>query len=425
MDTLSIPQNPKRKNPEDYHALAASRGMKWIGPYPGKVSIKTTWECPKGHRFELCYTHLRDPRYGCAKCAKWQPEDYEAAAFERGITWLGLYPSSSHKPTRWRCSEGHEWEAPLHSLQSCNVCAYENRSEALRLMPEDYHALAAKFGVTWLGPEVRNSGEKTNWRCEQGHEWSAQYRAFRGCTVCNYPHRAEKRRNTPEEYHALAAERGLVWLGPEVTGSAQKTKWQCSQGHIWETSYSVIRGGCGCRACSYEERQEAHRLHSQDYYALAARREFTWLGPEVRASKYHTQWQCSNGHTWEASYNNIEKGSGCPFCLDYVNGVRVSEPQKELAALVDGVLNYKVGRLAIDVALPALLIALEYDCYYWHWNREAEDKRRAQKLVASGWRVLRVKGRRLLPTLDQLSQVFTAFDGGQTYQELILADWGT
>lgn len=351
-------------------------------------------------------------------------EDYEQAARVRGIVWLGPYPANAHTPTRWRCPEGHEWEAALHSLRSCFTCSYKDRAASQRLVPDDYRALAEKFGVEWLGPEVRNSAEKTNWRCKHGHEWSAPYRGFRGCTICNYPHRAEKRRNTSADYHALAAERGLIWLGPEVTSTSKRTKWQCPHGHVWETSYSCIQGGCGCRTCAYEQRFEARRQKADAYVAVAAARGYVWLGPEVKSTKNATSWRCSNGHTWEASYNNISRGSGCPGCLGYVNGVRVSEQQKQLALLVGGELNYKVGRYAVDVALPERLFALEYDCHYWHKGREAKDRERARRLIALGWKVLRVKGSYTLPTKLQLDAAFDAFEQGQGYQEIVLADWG-
>ncbi len=424
MDKPIVSHFGKRKTDEDYHALAAKRGIKWLGPLPAKVSERTLWECPKGHTFSLNYTHMRDPRYGCFKCARWQPEDYEQAARERGFTWLGPYPTNAHTPTRWRCPEGHEWEVGAHGLRGCNVCSHKDRNAHLRLTPDHYRALAAKYGVKWLGPETRNNAEQTNWRCEQGHEWVSDYRSFRGCTICNYPHRAEKRRNTPDDYRALAAERGLIWLGPEVTASSKRTKWQCPHGHVWETSYGCIQGGCGCRTCAYEQRFEAHRRKADAYVAVAEARGYVWLGPEVRSTKYATNWQCPNGHIWSASFNNFQKGTNCPRCLGYVNGVRVSEQQKQLAALVGGELNYKVGRYSVDVALPELMFALEYDCHYWHKGSEVKDRARAQKLIALGWNVLRVKASTMLPTVSQLDAAFEAFRRGQSYQEIVLADWG-
>ncbi len=352
-------------------------------------------------------------------------DDYILMASYRGITWLGPFPRTSRDKTEWKCAQGHVWSTSLHNLRGCNRCSYVERGDNLRHSPDEYHALAAKFGVEWIGPEVKRNTDKTWWRCPNGHVWQFQYGSFRGCTTCNYPNRAAKRRNTTDDYHALAAERGFVWLGPEVISTNRKTKWRCQHGHIWETSYNVIRGGCGCRICSISARNENVRNKDDAYSIVAQERGFVWLGPSVKSSKHSTQWQCQNGHVWVATYNNISKGSGCPQCLGYVNGVRASKVQLQLCAMLDGTANYKVGRLSIDVALVEKMIAVEYDCNYWHNRTDAlrRDARKNQRLIDSGWKVLRVKAQSMLPTREQLDDALMSLMNGCTYQEIVLEDW--
>ena len=52
-----------------------------------------------------------------------------------------------------------------------------------------------------------------------------------------------------------------------------------------------------------------------DYRALAEKRGFRWLGPEVANNRTKTRWECSQGHQWEAVYSSIQQGSDCPFCV--------------------------------------------------------------------------------------------------------------
>lgn len=52
----------------------------------------------------------------------------------------------------------------------------------------------------------------------------------------------------------------------------------------------------------------------EDYYALAEKRTFKWLGPEVSNSHTKTWWECKLGHQWETRYGHIRQGHGCPIC---------------------------------------------------------------------------------------------------------------
>jgi hypothetical protein len=51
-----------------------------------------------------------------------------------------------------------------------------------------------------------------------------------------------------------------------------------------------------------------------DYHALAEKRGFRWLGPEVPNIQTKTRWEYEEGHQWEAIYSSIQRGTGCPFC---------------------------------------------------------------------------------------------------------------
>jgi len=52
------------------------------------------------------------------------------------------------------------------------------------------------------------------------------------------------------------------------------------------------------------------------------------------------------------------------------------------------VLNYPCLNYSIDIAIPFLNIAIEYDGSYWHQDKEA-DKIRQTKLENEGWKVIR------------------------------------
>jgi len=58
----------------------------------------------------------------------------------------------------------------------------------------------------------------------------------------------------------------------------------------------------------------SRRIRPDEYFALATRRGFKWLGPEVSTVNTKTTWQCLKGHQWEAVYCHVNQGTGCPHC---------------------------------------------------------------------------------------------------------------
>jgi very-short-patch-repair endonuclease len=179
--------------------------------------------------------------------------------------------------------------------------------------------------------------------------------------------------------------------------------------------------GRGCPVC-------ADRVPKtpEDYHALAAERGFQWLGPEVPNTQTKTWWECERGHRWEAVYASIRAGTGCPVCVDIVHGAQVSQLQRDLCEILDGELNLPFEQYNIDIALrrQGIPIAVEYDSWYWHGGREDYDAQRDERFIVSGWRVLRVRSRKQLPSLEQLDAAIDQLIEGESRVEVVLDDWG-
>lgn len=354
-----------------------------------------------------------------------------------------------------------------------------------RLTPDDYHALAAKHGLQWLGPEVTANRQVTRWLCPHGHVWETRYSEIqRGakCRTCSYIERGLKRRVTPEQYAAVAKRRGFTLVGPIPESVVENTTWECSQGHRWQAAYHDVRRSNGCPYCAGLARKTAgdyarlaerrgfiwlgpmpqnisestrwqcphghtwearygnvanrnsgcptcksmngrlRRQHKErHYHALAEKRGFKWLGPLPNNTGTPTEWECLEGHRWLASYSNIYSGTGCPQCQFRVNGQKVSRPQVAIHEMIGGELNYPLARYRIDVAFPEERIAVEYDGWYWH---DAErDARRDKHLLKRGWRIVRVKGSMLVPSQEQLDTALAQARSGKSRVEIVLDDW--
>lgn len=83
----------------------------------------------------------------------------------------------------------------------------------------------------------------TPWRCRaQGHVFERTYnlvQALKGCPICS-----GRVRKTPADYHALAKERGMRWIGTAAPTTNDLTDWQCAQGSSFHQPVYVAAARC-------------------------------------------------------------------------------------------------------------------------------------------------------------------------------------
>jgi hypothetical protein len=294
-----------KKTLSDYLKLAQENGIELISEMPKNTVAKARWRCPIGHEWDTTYQNIVSGT-NCPTCSiqarrKYFAIDYNNRASEFGYEFIGEVPSNFNEKTRWRCSRGHEWDISLCGLRGCPYCASNGTK-----LPEDYSALARSKGFEWLGPEVKNSATKTNWRCNNGHEIETTYALLlnHGCYLC-----IVNRTKNLSDYLELADDRGMIFVGPFPKTTFDRTYWLCPSGHNLNSSYANIRQGTVCPICSGNARRT-----ETDYQDLANKRGFIWMGPSVSNTKTKTFWKCSKGHIWETAYGNIKSGNSCPQC---------------------------------------------------------------------------------------------------------------
>jgi very-short-patch-repair endonuclease/rubrerythrin len=346
---------------------------------------------------------------------------------------------------------------------------------------EDYKNITKSRSIVWDVVEIpKDTNTKTWWKCKVcGYRWKAKYvkiQQNRGCPKCN--NRIPK---IKKDYHNIVKNRGIVWIGEELPRTTKiDTRWLClGCGNVWETKYNEIHNLRGCPVCGGNIPKT-----EKDYHELAESRGFKWVGPFPKSTHVPTLWECEYGDRWEAHYNSIQQGNGCPICSnrvsktesdyhvlaeyrglkwigsfpktthyktwwecdnhkfkisynnvqaswgyskhsDMVNGSLVSKPQRKLNSILHGSLNYPEGKYRIDVAImrSSQKIAVEYDCCYWHKGNENYDAERDKYLISKGWKVLHVKSRNLIPNKKQLKNKINKLLFEKNIVNMFLEDW--
>ena len=208
----------------------------------------------------------------------------------------------------WQCEEGHIWEASTTSVRHgehwCPVCAKEEIKARPRTTIKDLKKIAQKRKGECLIYDY--AAGKIQWRCKQGHTWEASASAAKNawCSIC----RKGKKLFSLEDMRQFAKEQNGECLSAKYENVRSRLKWRCSSGHIWETTpNSIIYGKTWCPKCPKKVRRPKHQFGIEDIKVLAKQQGIDCISNEYINAFTKLQWQCSFGHTWEATPFNLKR----------------------------------------------------------------------------------------------------------------------
>lgn len=181
--------NTALKTEKDYCLLAKKRGFIWIGSsLPSTVRKKTYWFCDKGHIFKSAYMNVYNGN-GCSYCSnhvRLVKKDYHKLAESKKIKWVGKsLPKTTKVKTKWKCSNNHEFMAAYTNIKSGWGCPY--CSGKVRKVEKDYYNLAKEKGIRWLGYFPETTHSDTLWGCSNNHKFKSTYNRIQqgcGCPHC-------------------------------------------------------------------------------------------------------------------------------------------------------------------------------------------------------------------------------------------------
>jgi predicted Zn-ribbon and HTH transcriptional regulator len=169
---------------------------------------------------------------------------------------------------------------------------------------EAMQKLATARGGKCLSKTYLDSRSKLTWQCKHGHQWdSAPDNIMRRswCPTCG-----RSKKGTIEQMHNMAAQRGGKCLSKTYLNAHANLTWQCKDGHQWQAAPGNITRGNWCPRCRENT--------IEDMQALASSRGGKCLSKTYLKKPSKLTWQCKEGHQWDATPNNIQKGSWCPRC---------------------------------------------------------------------------------------------------------------
>ncbi len=351
--SLEIENSVGKKYPELSKEWNVQKNGK-LTPYQfaPKSSFKVWWKCQHGHEWQAVISDRTEGK-GCPICSGRQLlKGYNDLAtcypllvkewnYEKNNN---LKPDEivahSHKKVWWKCKHGHEWQATIisRSMNHTN-CPYCSGNKVITGV-NDFETWCKKNNKENLlnefdksknhfkASEIFPGGDiEVWWLCPKGHSYSTQIKS-RTLRNTNCPYCVHKK--ILPGYNDLATTHPHIakeWdytknngvLPTEVTaGSIVKKYWFiCEKGHSYSSNLLNRKKGRGCPICSGRVASENHNFllsnpelcKEWDY----AKNEITPDKVTPNSSKL-VWWKCENGHEWQATINNRNKGTGCPIC---------------------------------------------------------------------------------------------------------------
>ena len=239
-------------------------------------------------------------------------------------------------------------------------------------------------GEYTLISEYTGTKNKITLRHKCGHEYSRKANEFLNegaglCPICNKRSIHSTRSLKEEDIPAYLKERigdKYTYISGYKKMSDTNTLIKCNEcGHEFRASISRLTGKRkrGCPECANKRRGPKVK---ETYLNDMTNDEYTWIDEYTNDNKKKLTIKHNEcDKTYLVRPNDFQQGWGkCPYC-----NIGTSTPEKELFNYVSKVYkgniirNYK-KKMELDIYIPELKIAFEYNGIYWHSDKVLDDK---------------------------------------------------
>lgn len=355
----------------------------------------------------------------------------------------------SNKKYWWKCDKGHEYEMSVDKRVRGQGCPYCSNNKLL-VGFNDLNTRCPDIAKQWdydsnVGtPEdyVYSSSLDAAWICSTcGKRWNAKIcsRTHKGsdCPTCAAKKRGEKRHKQALETNGQLSDEKLLaeWdyeknnLPPsEYTECSNvSVNWICSVcGHHFSARISnriLLKHGCPCCAnkkvvAGINDLATTHPQVAKEWHPI---KNGSLQPTDVTyGSGKKVWWKCQEGHEYQATVLHRTSGTNCPICN---SGRQTSFAEQAVFFYVkklypDAVNRYKasfLGEMELDIYIPSINLAIEYDGEAWHKSDKYErELKKYQICHKQGIKLLRLREKQL-PT-DRYIQDYGLSIAGNMYE---------
>lgn len=232
----------------------------------------------------------------------------------------------------YECKNGHQWYAyTSNTLKGhwCQRCVALEKANKKKDTIELFKKIATDKGGKCLSANYSNQKDRLLFECKNGHQWygkAGKIKIGDWGRKCSYKIIEEKNKLDISVLIDTAVEKGGKLLSTTYEKANKKMLWECSEKHQWWTTVQNIRSGKWCKKCSSKKASEHLKKNIDDCKTLAEINEGYCLSEIYVNSQTNLIWQCKGGHTWQATYANVKKGTWCKICSTTKRGINRRTP---------------------------------------------------------------------------------------------------
>ena len=343
-----------------------------------------------------CCNHVKIPGFNDFESQ--HPEFLKEWDYEKNSKLPSEYASGSEAKVWWRCEKGHSWKAQIKSRVRGNGCPYCGNQKVL-VGFNDLFTTNPELQKEWdfdkntiLTPDKVTAGttKKAWWLCKEcGNSWQASIYTRAngyGCPECG------RKKSTISRLQTMAERNPLFVQFPELlrewdfeknsnidisllpASSNKYAWWKCEKGHSFKQMItSRTRNNAGCPYCHGQKvltgindlqtlnPKLAEEWDYEKNYPLTPSEVFSHATRKV-------WWKCPVcGNSWYAKIHNRANGRGCPKCNErgtsFIEQVLFYYIKK---VFPDALNRYLFKKTELDIYIPSLKTAIEYDGSYFH-----------------------------------------------------------
>jgi len=311
--------------------------------------------------------------------------EYVKNYIEKNIGYLLL--SNEYKnnktPLLVKCDKGHEYTTTWNRISSkgarCPECDKIKRIEKQTFSYDFVKNIIEKEDYKLLSNNYVKSIMPLKIKCDKGHIFEMTFNNFynqnQRCPYC-----AGVVKLTYDYVKKIIEnETGYFLLSEKYMNNRKKLKIKCDKGHIFEMTFGDFKQGHRCPICfgnvKYTDEYVKNLFIKDDYLLL----------DKYKNNHSLMKVKCDKGHIYKTSLKRYINNHRCPLC--FKNG-QVSKSEKRVLKIVKNIYNGivfencknviknpKTNRyLELDIWMPELNKAIEYNGYYYHSSPEVIER---------------------------------------------------
>jgi hypothetical protein len=309
---------------KDANKVAALKGGQCLSQVMKDPFDKLEWQCDKKHVWKASYRKVSTTTW-CPKCAKDRIRNDKNSAIDLAALFGGqsLTPyTTNNVQMQWRCKNGHEWSNTYAIVKQgiwCSVCADDTHRQ---LYNDKANEIAISRGGKCLSNFI-DSISPMQWECEKSHQWTTTFKSIvkTWCPRCVY----DNMRCTQDQVNEVALLKGGKCLSV-YEGIDAKMLWECAKLHQWSTSFNSIKNNSWCPTCAID----ARKIDIMEIDAFILQKGGKRISEYINAAT-SMELECGSGHKFRARFQSLKnKGNWCPTCFDIKHRVNQSKIDKIL-----------------------------------------------------------------------------------------------